>query len=316
MSVKEAPTTYCDYYKTMKSRVSQQREEVEKKIDVLLTEVRTLHKQVSDNLPNMKFNPRRYEEFVRNKYIDGLFLRGAKTAVLNRKENYTLVSELYDVYNLAKKQKELYDAEQELYKIDKMLALKRNDYRDLIKAFYSEVHRQMILNGYGYAFEGSLGWICINRVHITDRKKTTLDFVASKKRKAEIIAEGKKVWNKEEADYCARHGIEYDAVDHRVYKKSDEYHYEIPLISCRIEGASDLVFKPTDYRDKPLRGKTNQQLIEENDSDINKIVNLPCDIKTKITLCVEADKTLYLNFIRNENQKSVAIRQASRKNRQ
>ena len=72
------------------------------------------------------------------------------------------------------------------------------EYCRILNVFYSEVHRQMILNGYGYSFEGSLGWICINRCHKV-KSKPTIDFAATKKRKQEILAQGKKLYNKE---YC------------------------------------------------------------------------------------------------------------------
>lgn len=305
MALKDSPTTYCDYYKLMKERASQRREEVEERIEELDKETRKLFKDINNNLDNIKFNPRRYEEFVRNKYIDGTFLRIARSAFMNRKDGYTLVSDLYDIYNLAKLQKELHESKLELHKLNKMLELNRNSYRELLKTFYNEVHKQLIVDGNGYVFEGKIGWICVNRIHIEERKRQTLDFAASKKRKAELIAAGIKVYNKKEAEWCAKNGIEYNAVDHRVFKQSDEYHYEIPLIGCRLTDATSLEFTISDYRDKPLRGKTNEQIIEECHNKVDEIIKLPCDLKTKVTLSVKADKTLYLNFIRNENQKSV-----------
>ena len=56
------------------------------------------------------------------------------------------------------------------------------------------------------------------------------------------FAAGKKIYNKEEADWCARNGIEYKAEDKRVFRK-DEYCYEIPLIHCRITNGHSMVFK-------------------------------------------------------------------------
>ena len=50
-------------------------------------------------------------------------------------------------------------------------------------------------------------------------------------------------------------------------------------------------------------------------NDINKICNLPIDVRTKLNLCLKVDDTLYTKFIRNENQKPIAAGKADRKNR-
>ena len=46
--------------------------------------------------------------------------------------------------------------------------------------------------------------------------------------------------------------------------------------------------------------------------DINKICELPLDLKTKVTLCDKADKILYTKFIRNENQKPITFVKTNR----
>ena len=95
-----------------------------------------------------------------------------------------------------------------------------------------------------------------------------------------------------------RNNIEYNGVDGRVYS-NHEYVYEIPLINCRLPNGRSFKLEPTDYRAYKVRGKTNQDLIEECNRDVDKICELPVDIKTKLTMSVEVDKMLYLNFIRN-----------------
>ena len=72
----------------------------------------------------------------------------------------------------------------------------------------------------------------------------------------------------------------------------------------RYKNATAFEFNPQDYRSVELRGKTNQQLIEECGRDLNKICELPIDMKSKIHMCVEVDSMLYTNFIRNEGQTS------------
>ena len=121
-------------------------------------------------------------------------------------------------------------------------------------------------------------------------------------------------YNKEEAEWCKRNNIEYDGVEFRVFK-DNEYCYEFPLINCRIPNGRKYKLTVTDYRATSVRGKTNEQLIEEYKRDKNKICELPVDVKTKLSMCNEVDKTLYLNFIRNENQKSANSISINRKDR-
>ena len=64
-----------------------------------------------------------------------------------------------------------------------------------------------------------------------------------------------------------------------------------------------------------VKGKTNEQLINECNRDLNKICELPVDVKLKLKLCLETDNILYLNFIRNEAQQSAHTPKANRKNR-
>ena len=56
-------------------------------------------------------------------------------------------------------------------------------------------------------------------------------------------------------------------------------------------------FTVADYRHQDIRGKTNQDLINECEGDVNKICELKIDLKTKLTLCDTVNKGLYINFI-------------------
>ena len=59
----------------------------------------------------------------------------------------------------------------------------------------------------------------------------------------------------------------------------------------------------SNYYGRSVRGKSNQQLIEECNYDKEKICELDLDVRAKLDLCLELDKILYTKFIRNENQK-------------
>ena len=138
-----------------------------------------------------------------------------------------------------------------------------------------------------------------------------LDYAATKKKEKELIAKGERIYNKEEAEWCARNGLDYDGKDKRVFV-CNEYCYQIPLINCKLPGNNNLKLEIGDYRHRSLRGKSNNEIIEMCNGDINKICELPLDLKTKVTLCDKADKILYTKFIRNENQKPITFVKTNR----
>lgn len=309
MATKETPIGVREYYKSMIAITTRKRNKAIETKESIKDTIKSLHKDIIDCknifLNEYNFNIDEYPEVIDNKYVNGQFYKAAKSAFINRANNYKLVSDLFDLYSLAKYQKQVYELNKEIALYDKMLSLKLKEYTELIRTYYTQVHKEMIINGYGYVFEGRTGWICINRCKLINQKPQ-LDYAATKKKEAELKAAGKKIYNQDEANWCRINGIEYIAEDKRVFT-TNEYCYEIPLINCNLTNGTKLKFTVADYRHQDIRGKTNQDLINECEGDVNKICELKIDLKTKLTLCDTVNKGLYINFIRNENQKSVVF---------
>lgn len=301
----------------MRDSIRPKHDEAVEKYEKLIVEEKALHSELLSFIDNYKstykFDLNTYKEFVDNEYIDGIFYSHAKGLFINKKHNYTATNALYKLYKFARMQKELHDLKHQIDVWSQMINIKLDDYNKVLEAFYTEVHKKMIIEGYGYVFENPIGWICINRCKI-DTKRKMLDFKATKENKTKLIAEGKKLYNKEEANYAAKIGADYNGVDYRVYK-NEEYCYEIPLFNCRIHSECKLHFEPA-RRDRGYWGKDVKEVVEENNSDLNKICELPIGITRKLYACLEADDILYLNFIRNENQKSSRTVTSNRKDRQ
>ena len=315
MGIKETPTNFRVYYTCMKEYYNKRKDIANESIDTLTSEIVRLK---SDILAKEQAYKEEYDivlsdyqEFVDNEYIDGTFHKIAQN-YFTKSDN--IEQDLWELYNLAKKQKTIHDLRRDVEFYDKLTSLTIRQYTEILRVYYTEVQRQMILNGAGYVFEGNLGWICINRCKI-DKQKTHIDFSKTKKKKAEILANGGRLYNKEEAEWCKANGIEYNGQDGRVFLRN-EYCYEIPLLDCHIPHGSKVRFVSADYRGNKLRGKTNEQILEEADYNTEYLCKLPLDIRTKLNLCVIADKTLYSKFIRNENQKPINASKASWKNRQ
>lgn len=314
MAVKETPTNFRVYHTSMINAVTQ-------KVEKLVEEKALLEDLIINSFEEVSNNEKLYEErfgiklndyldYRNNKYEDGKFYKVAKGLYLNRSNDYELTVDLFNLYNLANQQKKVYDLEKEIEFNNKLLKINKKEYTEILRTFMTEVHKRLILEGEGYAFGHNIGWICINRCVIKKGRKQ-IDYAATKKREAELKAAGKRIYNKEEAEWCQKNGIEYKAEDKRVFM-TNEYCYEIPLISSKMPNADKLKLEIADYRHASLRGKTNDDLIAECENDTTKICELGLDLKTKLTLCDKADKLIYTKFIRNEDQKPINSRPSSR----
>ena len=317
MAIKEIPTNFRVYYKSMRETVRPKYEKAVDEYEKGIVEERALYDDVKLRLNSYKdtykFDLMSYKEFIDNTYINGEFFEAAKSLFLNKKKNYLATNPAYTIYKLARRQKELYDLKHQIDIYEKMLDLSLDNYQKVLQAFYTEVHKRLIIDGYGYVFESPIGWTCINRCKIVEGKRKHLDYNATKLNKEKLTAEGKRLWNKEEAEYAKQVGMDYDGVDYRVYLQG-EVCYEMPLLGCRLNTGEKYRLTPTFAR-RHIKGKTNEQLINECNRDLNKICELPIDVKLKLKLCLETDNILYLNFIRNEAQQSAHTPKANRKNR-
>ena len=132
----------------------------------------------------------------------------------------------------------------------------------------------------------------------------------SAENKETLIAEGKRLWNKEEAEYARSIGVEYKGVDYRVYLNAEAV-YEIPIINCRLSKDSYRFYIP--YARRHTTGKSEEELIALCNNDKEKICELNTDLKMKLKLCLKVDDLLYLNFIRNDAQQSAHTPKDNRK---
>lgn len=314
MAIKEIPTNFRVYYKLFIENNKQKLEDALKQKEDLEESVRVKHitisawKDIYETQFNIKLDD--YIEFKRNTYITGSFYRMAKGLLINKQNNYELVADSFNLFDLADTQKQLDDCIQRITFYKKCIKLTLKEYTEILRVYYTEVHKKLILEGQGYAFSNGIGWICVNRC-LFDKRHPMLDYAATKKKEKELREKGERIYDKEEAEWCARNGLEYDGKDKRVFV-CNEYCYQIPLIDCKLPGSNHFKLEIGDYRHRSLRGKSNDEIIKMCNGDTTKICELPLDLKTKVTLCDKADKILYTKFIRNENQKPITFSKTNR----
>lgn len=303
MAIVEKATTVKDYYRNLKEDYNKKLEDTIKDLEVAeKTNVKT-YKELNSCLDfikrEFKVNLKSFDEFNSNSYIDGSLLKFAikfnRNANKDVERRYAII-----ILRYAQSVENIHNFNHDIEKYKKILSLSYSEYTKYIKTYYYEVQRQMIVNGYAYKFHGSIGTICINRCKNLKRIPI-INTKATNENKERLKREGKELYDEKKAAWCKDHGIEYHGVEYRVFSRHD-YLYEFALIWSGLPNPFRHKFEPIDYWGAKLRGKHKEDFIKEADGNLNYICGLDITFRTKVTICNEIDETLYLNFIRNENQ--------------
>lgn len=134
------------------------------------------------------------------------------------------------------------------------------DYKDIVKDYYCKCN-DLLIEGKGIELSHDLGTIVLN-AHDGGKegyKLNPIDYQATAKKKAEIIAKGLKPYNPEEAEEYKKAGIPYDGIDCIVRKET------AVRIFCELLGSgafpgSYLKFMPANTVPKDLRGQSYKEL--------------------------------------------------------
>lgn len=303
-----APQYYKDFIEENKIK----RERARIALDELTATIAAKRSAIVPDVDKFKYPVIDYPEFRQNKYINGRLENAAKGMFEDERKDPEMKHLCFRLIGYTVTLRRIHEELEKIKFYDKMINLSFKEYKRIVKIYYNAVERELILKGNGYRLEGKLGWICINRVINTGVK--VCDFHATMQNKKRLIAEGKRIYNKDDAEYYREHGIEYDAVNATVYK-ADEAWYEYCLIGSKVQGRT-LYFKAIDTKDSKIRPYSNEEILKLTNNDVNKIMDLDVSMKHKLALCIQADKTLYTKFIRNEEQKKSFYGTYSRKGRQ
>lgn len=303
MAIVEKATTVKDYYRNLKEDYNKKLEDTIKNLEVAeKTNVKTyneLNSCLDFIKKEFKVNLNSFDEFNSNSYIDGSLLKFAikfnRNANKDVERRYAII-----ILRYAQSVENIHNFNHEIEKYKKILSLSYSEYTKYIKTYYYEVQRQMIVNGYAYKFHGSIGTICINRCKNLKRIPI-INTKATNANKERLKKEGKELYDEKKAAWCKDHGVEYHGVEYRVFSRHD-YLYEFALLWSGLPNPFRHKFEPIDYWGAKLRGKHKEDFIKEADGNLNYICGLDITFRTKVTICNEIDETLYLNFIRNENQ--------------
>lgn len=198
----------------------------------------------------------------------------------------------------------------------KRASLKFIDYRKYVAKFYQYGVHKCCLEGYAYRYGYGIGELAINRwVFEKGKGKTKLiDYAATREAKAKILAEGKTPYDKRVAEIYKLRGIKYEAVPY-VVRFERNYFYDITITNNQYVARQNLEFDNTEYIHRDLRGNSHKELAEKYNNK-ESVLNLKCDLKTKLGIYNILDKTAYLKYIRNVEQCKYKRGAHNSKNRQ
>lgn len=180
----------------------------------------------------------------------------------------------------------------------KRRSIKFRDYETYIAKYYNQVHK-FLLQGFGYKFNYGIGTLCICRWK-TEGGKIKIDYNATRLNKQALLAQGKKLWDKEEAKWYEERGLPYDGIDYRIYTKCSHV-YQIALVKSQICKNNNHKFEHTEYISSKLRGLNYKQMAELCET-LDDIVSLPIDLKYKLNIYLHKDPSNYVLYIRNDEQ--------------
>ena len=178
------------------------------------------------------------------------------------------------------------------------------DYRSYVFKYYIEVNKQLF-EGYGYSMNYHIGTLFLERVDLPNKERKVLDYAATNKAKAKLIAEGKKPYEKKMADLYAARGLRYDGVPYAVYKTSDTFCYKWHFVNSIFLDKLTMEFTMRNYI--PIvhykqSATTYEDILKYYDNDYDKIVNSELGLQQKTKMLLEVDKTRYTKFIRFNNR--------------
>lgn len=175
-----------------------------------------------------------------------------------------------------------------------------SDYRQYVVTYYAKVHK-FLLQGKAYRYNAGIGTFYVDRTQIKGEGKK-IDFHKTKLRKEELLKQGVKLYNKQDAEKALFLGLPYNGVDYRVWLRAPAY-YSLKFIHSKYF-KKEYDFIPVSYIHQKYRDYNQDQLAFEICENNEDIYNLQIDLRTKITIYLKRNPERYVNFIRDYNNET------------
>lgn len=217
-------------------------------------------------------------------------------SVANEDDNKFIIVQLIKYCNTLRQE---YKYNKFIELANKRSTILSSKYRVIINAYYSKVHK-CILEGKGYKFGYGIGTYYIKYKKFSNRHRSTvtvLDYSATAARKKELLAQGIKLYDENEAAWYKFRNIPYDGVDYRVFKNK-EGEYLIRFKDSKMIKDKFLQYEHTEYLANKYRGMSYKQIADTVCNTIEDIYNLQLDIRYKLNILLYKYPEKCLNFMR------------------
>jgi len=259
----------------------------------LIEEVKTKRNIIEDNF-NIKLD--NYKEWTDNEYNDkeSLYLKTVKIYKENKEDiNIQAIIALMRYCNIIRRE---FRSNEELTLLTREMNIKLGVYRDYLCNFFNRVHK-IILEGDAFKLGNNIGTIILNYVDMKNHKQI-IDYTASRKKKAELKAAGKKIYNSNEAIWYKARNIPYEAESHIVYKDTQSF-YKFVIFSGGVLYKNKLIFEHSEYINKKYRGLTQKQVADTFCKNKQDVYDLQTDIKYKLNVLLYKKFVTHLTYVRN-----------------
>lgn len=291
---------YLKFIRNVNNDISKYREQLVLIKEKLSVQYETITNYYDFYKNNYDINLNDYSEYSNKNYNPSNTLYVKINKFINIEEDAVNRNKLHQITKYCNLLRNKYDTLNLINLTNERKKLSFSKYREIVFNYYNKVHK-CVLEGNGYKFNYGIGIFCINRWKVNQKAiRPRIDYNETRLRKQELIAQGKKIYNENQAAWYEARGIPYDGIDYRVFK-TETHTYEMTFIKSNILSKSAIQFKHAEYINIKHRGKSYTQM-----ADICKtfddIINFQVDIKYKLNMMLYKYPNTYMNFIRNAEQ--------------
>jgi hypothetical protein len=160
------------------------------------------------------------------------------------------------------------------------LNMSYREFQKYLFDYYSKVHK-VLLQGDAYKFGKGIGTIFLRTIDMTTGARNRIDFAKTRANKLKLLAEGKKLYNEQEAKQCELENIPYDGVPYIVLRNETKLVVLDITNSKYFTSRGRISFAAKSYINLKYRGMSYQDIIDKYCPTEESIADLQADLYTK-----------------------------------
>lgn len=252
------------------------------------------------------------EEFIHNKHNEKNYLYD-KILKLYKEDNNSYKKHLIVLIRFFSSIKNIHIYNNKLRVLESRSIMSYKEYRTYVKLYYTQVHKE-VLEGNAYKYSNNIGTFFINRATRKGNKQFNkyIDYKKTRENKERLMKEGKILYNHKDALEYAKKGLDYNGVNYIEYLNNDVF-YQFVLTNSKVKYITFTKFEHSEY----VNTKYNTLYIDELKllaKTKEEVYNLDMNLRYKLNILLKIDPTIYVKYIRTDEQTAYNNRKINRKN--